>query len=161
MGRFPPLKLNIRMFFILFSIMHMVFINVYLKMWRNKQSSFLWVFFCYFFLYAKDDSHFSSNFNVFQVFKAVLTVVILHGIMLIQPSLNHSHFWFVQILAFADINLKSSHFCLSSISEQVKNDSYALSICLVCILQLIVLLTLPLQCIELQAIFTAPLSVMK
>lgn len=120
MGHFPPLKFNIKMFLILVSIMDLVFVNVYLKMLRNKQPRFFWVFSCYFFLYAKDDNHFSSNFNVFQVFKAVVTVIILHGIMLMQPSLNHSHFWFIQILIFVDINLKSSHSCLSSISEQVR-----------------------------------------
>lgn len=155
MGNFPPLKLNVKMFLILVSIM-----DLRLNMLRNKQPSFLG-FFLLFLLYAKDGNHFSSNFNVFWVFKAVVTVVNLHGIMLMQPSLNHSHFWYIQILIFVDINLKSSHSCLSSISEQVKNDSNELSICFVCILQLSVLLTLSLQWIELQAIFTATLSVMK
>lgn len=49
-------------------------------------------------------------------------------------------FVLVQIRVFADINLGSSHSCSSNIPGQIKNASIsnALSICLVCILQLIV-----------------------
>lgn len=49
-------------------------------------------------------------------------------------------FGLVQVLVFADTNLRRSHFCLSNIPGQVKNDSIwnALWICLVWILQLMV-----------------------
>lgn len=72
--------------------------------WKCEQISSLGFFFLLFlsYLYPKDDSHFISNVNVFQVFRAVVTVIILHDIMLIQLSFHHSH-WYLQMCILAAV----------------------------------------------------------